>query len=56
MHIIRPPFRMSDEEAIAFAAQRGFGVAIPADADGPRGSHVPFTIRQSKESLSPSSI
>src|SRR5690606_15769217 len=48
MHIIRPPFRMSDGEALEFAAKRGFGIALAADADGPRGSHVPFTIERSE--------
>lgn len=48
MHIIRPPFRMGDEQALAFAARRGFGVVIAADADGPRGSHVPFTIHETE--------
>lgn len=51
MHIVRPPFRMTDQEAIDFAARRGFGVAIAADAEGPRGSHVPFAIRQSAEGV-----
>jgi len=47
MHILRPPFRMTEQEALEFAARRGFGIAIAADADGPRGSHVPFTIERS---------
>ncbi|MFA7505192.1 MAG: FMN-binding negative transcriptional regulator [Burkholderiaceae bacterium] len=51
MHIIRPPFRMNDDEAVAFAAKRGFGVVIAADSDGPRGSHVPFTIHRAEGRL-----
>lgn len=45
MHILRPPFRMAETEALAFAAARGFGLLVAADDDGPRGSHVPFIIR-----------
>src|SRR5690606_11428372 len=33
------------------AARRGFGIVIAADAEGPRGSHVPFAIRQSEGRL-----
>jgi transcriptional regulator len=46
MHILRPPFRMPEQEALEFAARRGFGVVVAADAEGPRGSHVPFTIER----------
>lgn len=45
MHILRPQFRMAEAEALAFAAARGFGLLVAADEDGPRGSHVPFIIR-----------
>ena len=44
MHILRPPFRIEQERALAFAAARGFGVIVAADERGPRGSHVPFVI------------
>ena len=46
MHILRPQFRIEEERALAFAADRGFGVIVAADARGPRGSHVPFVIQQ----------
>ncbi|WP_065756772.1 FMN-binding negative transcriptional regulator [Bradyrhizobium paxllaeri] len=44
MHILRPQFRIEQERALAFAAERGFGVIVAADERGPRGSHVPFVI------------
>lgn len=44
MHVLRAPFRMEESEAVAFAADRGFGIVVAADRDGPRGSHVPFVI------------
>jgi transcriptional regulator len=46
MHILRPQFRIEEERALAFAADRGFGVIVAADARGPRGSHVPFVIQR----------
>jgi len=46
MHILRPPFRMDEEDALSFAAARGFGLLVAAGAEGPGGSHVPFVIRQ----------
>jgi transcriptional regulator len=44
MHILRPQFRIEEERALAFAAERGFGVIVAADERGPRGSNVPFVI------------
>ncbi|WP_050422063.1 FMN-binding negative transcriptional regulator [Bradyrhizobium tropiciagri] len=44
MHILRPQFRIDDDHALAFAATRGFGAIVAADARGPRASHVPFVI------------
>lgn len=44
MHILRPQFHIEQERALAFAAQRGFGVIVAADGRGPRASHVPFVI------------
>jgi transcriptional regulator len=44
MHILRPQFRIEEERALAFAAERGFGVIVAADERGPRASHVPFVI------------
>jgi transcriptional regulator len=46
MHVLRPQFRIEDSRALAFAAERGFGVIVAADERGPRGSHVPFIIAQ----------
>jgi transcriptional regulator len=46
MHVLRPQFRIEESRALAFAAERGFGVIVAADARGPRGSHVPFVIQQ----------
>ena len=46
MHILRPQFRIEEQRALAFAADRGFGVIVAADERGPRGSHVPFVIQQ----------
>jgi len=46
MHVLRPQFRIEEQRALAFAADRGFGVIVAADERGPRGSHVPFVIEQ----------
>src|SRR4029450_5497216 len=46
MHVLRPQFRIEESRALAFAAERGFGVIVATDARGPRGSHVPFVIQQ----------
>lgn len=51
MHILRPPFRMEERAALAFAAERGFGLVVAADADGPRGSHVPFILRDGPQGV-----
>ena len=44
MHLLRPQFRIEESRALAFAAERGFGVIVAADERGPRASHVPFVI------------
>jgi transcriptional regulator len=44
MHVLRPQFRIEEERALAFAAERGFGVIVAADERGPRASHVPFVV------------
>ena len=44
MHLLRPQFRIEDDRALAFAADRGFGVIVAADERGPRASHVPFVV------------
>lgn len=46
MHIVRPAFRMEEQAALAFAAERGFGLVVTAGPDGPVGSHVPFVLRE----------
>jgi transcriptional regulator len=46
MHVLRPQFRIEEQRALAFAADRGFGVIVAADERGPRGSHVPFVVEQ----------
>jgi transcriptional regulator len=46
MHVLRPQFRIEEQRALAFAAERGFGAIVAADERGPRGSHVPFVIQQ----------
>jgi transcriptional regulator len=51
MHVLRPQFRIEDERALAFAAERGFGVIVAADERGPRGSHVPFVIARRETSV-----
>ena len=45
MHVLRPQFRIEESRALAFAADRGFGVIVAADERGPRASHVPFVIQ-----------
>ena len=44
MHVLRPQFRIEEQRALAFAAERGFGAIVAADERGPRGSHVPFVV------------
>ena len=51
MHVLRPQFRIEEQRALAFAADRGFGVIVAADERGPRASHVPFVIAQRDTSV-----
>ena len=51
MHVLRPQFRIEEQRALAFAAERGFGVIVAADERGPRGSHVPFVVAQRDSSV-----
>jgi transcriptional regulator len=51
MHVLRPQFRIEEERALAFAADRGFGAIVAADERGPRGSHVPFVITRRETSV-----
>ncbi|MET4203862.1 FMN-binding negative transcriptional regulator [Bradyrhizobium sp. LA6.12] len=44
MHVLRPQFRIEEQRALEFAAQRGFGMIVAADEHGPRASHVPFVL------------
>ena len=45
VHILRPPFRMEDTAAVAFAAKRGFGLVAASERGELMGSHVPFVVR-----------
>ncbi|KJC35388.1 transcriptional regulator [Bradyrhizobium sp. LTSP885] len=51
MHILRPQFRIEEQRALAFAAERGFGVIVATDVRGPRASHVPFVIERRDSSV-----
>ncbi|WP_027517648.1 FMN-binding negative transcriptional regulator [Bradyrhizobium sp. WSM1417] len=46
MHVLRPQFRVEEQQALEFATQRGFGMIVAADERGPRASHVPFVLEQ----------
>lgn len=46
MHVLRPQFRIEEQQALQFATQRGFGMIVAADERGPRASHVPFVLEQ----------
>jgi transcriptional regulator len=35
---------MAEQQALKFAAERGFGIVVAADDRGPRASHVPFVL------------
>ena len=49
MHVLRPQFRIEEQRALEFAANRGFGVIVASDARGPRASHVPFVVLRSDD-------
>jgi transcriptional regulator len=49
MHVLRPQFRIEEQRALSFAADRGFGVIVATDERGPSGSHVPFVVDQRDE-------
>lgn len=51
MHILRPQFRIEEQRALEFAAERGFGVIVAADESGPRASHVPFVVQRRESSV-----
>lgn len=51
MHVLRPAFRMEDEEALDFASSRGFGLLVAAGEGGPIASHVPFVIARRGEQV-----
>ena len=51
MHVLRPQFRIEEQRALAFAADRGFGVIVASDERGPRASHVPFVIARRDTSV-----
>lgn len=45
MHLLQPAFAIAREEALEFAAGRGFGLLTAFDGARPIGSHVPFVLR-----------
>jgi transcriptional regulator len=51
MHILRPQFRMAEQQALQFAAERGFGIIAASDGRGPRASHVPFVLNTSEDGV-----
>lgn len=51
MHILRPQFRMAEQAALQFAAERGFGIVVASDERGPRASHVPFVLHARGEGV-----
>jgi hypothetical protein len=50
VHLLKPIFEIEREQALGFAARRGFGLfAVQGGRDaGPFGSHIPFKIDTSK--------
>jgi transcriptional regulator len=51
MHLLRPQFRLEEQHALQFAAERGFGVIVAADERDPRGSHVPFVLIRREDAV-----
>ncbi len=49
MYILRPPFSIEKEDALNFAAARGFGLVVAAGGEGPFGSHLPFVVQRRAE-------
>ncbi|TCH98771.1 FMN-binding negative transcriptional regulator [Roseococcus sp. SYP-B2431] len=45
MHLLQPEFEIPRDEAIDFAARRGFGMLTAFDGTGPIGSHLPFVLK-----------
>ncbi|WP_424810927.1 FMN-binding negative transcriptional regulator [Roseococcus sp. YIM B11640] len=46
MHLLQPEFAIPPEEALDFAARRGFGLVTCFDGERPIGSQVPFVLRR----------
>ena len=46
MHLLREIFKIDKDEALDFAASRGFGLLTAFDGRRPCGSHLPFVIRR----------
>jgi transcriptional regulator len=42
---------MPEEQALQFAAERGFGIVVASDERGPRASHVPFVLNRGETSV-----
>jgi transcriptional regulator len=51
MHILRPQFAWDPEGALDFAASRGFGLFVAAGQTGPVGSHLPFTLARTGDTV-----
>ena len=51
MHILRPMFDWDRDDALEFAASRGFGAFVACGESGPISSHVPFSIRRESEAV-----
>lgn len=45
MHLLQPEFAIPRDEALEFAAGRGFGLLTAFDGTRPIGSHLPFVLR-----------
>jgi transcriptional regulator len=50
VHLLKPIFEIEREQALGFAARRGFGLFVAQGGPdaGPFGSHIPFKIDTSK--------
>ncbi|MDB5416429.1 MAG: FMN-binding negative transcriptional regulator [Rubritepida sp.] len=46
MHLLQPEFAIERDEALDFAARRGFGLLIAHDGGRPIGSHLPFVLKR----------
>lgn len=49
MHLLHQEFAIGRDEALDFAAARGFGLLVAHDGQRPIGSHLPFVLRREGE-------